>query len=249
MYRLRLFGGFAIFGPSGASLPGVANRRAEAVLAMLALGGDVGCARSQIIALLWPEHDEELARHNLRNALYAIRHHLDADVIENVGDRLRLNARLLEADVEQFVRAFAEQRMQDAVAAYRGSLLDGFHVERAAEFERWVGEQRTRLHRECAEALETLAQQAAGVTGPQGGVAWWMRMTEHEPYSSRVAVKLIRALVSAGDSAAALRYADEHRRRLIDELEVEPSGQFEEEVARIRAACAPGRGQPLRSGS
>ena len=77
MFRLRVLGGFALEGPSGAAPPTRPQRRGDAVLAVLAVCGDLGCTRERLVALLWPESDEARAQQGLRDALYAIRRALD----------------------------------------------------------------------------------------------------------------------------------------------------------------------------
>ena len=51
MFRLRVLGGFALDGPSGAAGPVFPKRRAEAVLAVPAVCGDLGCTRERLLAL------------------------------------------------------------------------------------------------------------------------------------------------------------------------------------------------------
>ena len=67
MFRVRVLGGFALEGLNGSPTPSLPKRRAEAVLAVLAVSGDMGCTRERIAALLWPESDEERARAGLRD--------------------------------------------------------------------------------------------------------------------------------------------------------------------------------------
>ena len=147
MYRLRVLGGFALDGPSGAgsALP---KRRAEAVLAVLAVSGDLGCTRERLLALLWPESDEPSARHGLRDALHVIRRTLGAGAVPATGRLLRLDPAVVSSDVLLFSQALASGRPADAVRLYAGPLLDGFHVDDAVELERWLDGERARLARE-----------------------------------------------------------------------------------------------------
>jgi hypothetical protein len=48
MYRLRVLGGFALDGPPGGATA-LSKRRAEAVLAVLAVSGDLGCTRERLL--------------------------------------------------------------------------------------------------------------------------------------------------------------------------------------------------------
>ena len=148
MFRLRVLGGFALEGPSGARTPALPKRRAQATLAVLAVCGDLGCTRERLLALLWPESDEASARHGLRDALHAIRRALGPEAVPSSGSQLRLDPSVVSSDAQSFMEALGSGRPPDAVAVYGGPLLDGFHVDDAPEFERWLDGERTRLARE-----------------------------------------------------------------------------------------------------
>lgn len=132
-----MLGGFASHGPDGAA-PALPKRRAEAVLAVLAVSGDLGCTRERLLALLWPESDEAGARQGLRDAHYVIRRALRPGAVPSAGRLLRLDPAVVESAARRFAHALAEGRSADAVRLYAGPLLDGFHVDDTAEFERWL---------------------------------------------------------------------------------------------------------------
>ena len=58
--------------------------------------------------------------------------------------------------------------------------------------------------RAFTEALETLAIAAESRGQQAEAAAWWTRLAEHEPLSSRVIIRLMSALAAHGDRAAAL---------------------------------------------
>lgn len=234
MLTLRLLGGFALLDETGASVTSLSQRRAEAVLAVLGLCGDLGCTRDRLATLLWPEATEEHARHNLRSALHAVRAAVGQEIILSSRENVRLNSALVDSDVRRFANARASSRLEDAVAAYGGPLLDGFHVDGAPEFERQIEEERARLFRQCAEAIESLARDRSGISGPHGGATWWARAVEHDPLNTRLVVHLMRALAEDGDPANALVQAELHKQRLQKELEIEPDEEVEVESRRIR---------------
>ncbi|HKH91466.1 MAG TPA: hypothetical protein VKA54_06670, partial [Gemmatimonadaceae bacterium] len=80
MIRIETFGGLSVRGADGRPLSGaVAQPRRMAVLAVLARAGDRGMARERLVALLWPDADEDRARNNLAQALYALRRDMGDD--------------------------------------------------------------------------------------------------------------------------------------------------------------------------
>ena len=233
-FRLRVLGGFALDELSGGPAPSLPKRRADAVLAVLAVCGDLGCSRERLVALLWPESDEAGARHGLRDALHAIRRTLDPGAVPAAGRVLRLDPAVVASDAAAFDTAVAEHRYADAVRLYGGPLLDGFHVDDAAEFERWIDDERVRLAREYGEALKQLATEAEAGGQSDEAVRWWARAVEHDPVNSYLVLQQVRALAAVGDRANAVKVAEIHTRRLREELDLEPDRELLATVERIR---------------
>jgi TolB-like protein/DNA-binding SARP family transcriptional activator/Flp pilus assembly protein TadD len=239
MFRLRVLGGFALDGTSGAAAPVFPKRRPEAVLAVLAVCGDLGCTRERLLALLWPENDDASARHGLRDALHVIRRSLGPGAVPSAGRQLRLDPAVVASDVLQFSQALSSGRPADAVRLYAGPLLDGFHVDDAVEFERWLEGERTRLAREYGEALKQLAAgaEAAGAWGEAGG--WWARAVEQDPLNSNLVLHQMRVLAAMGDRANAIRVAEAHVRRFREEFDLEPDAEVLAIIERIRRGELP----------
>ena len=235
MFTLRVLGGFALEGPEGAGVNHLSQRRAEAVLALLAVAGDLGCTRDRLIAFLWPESDQDRGRHSLRDALHAIRKVLGADVIlTGVGETLRLNPEVVTSDVRRFAQSVVSSPQADAVEAYRGPLLDGFHLDGAPEFERWLDAERSRLFHQCQEAIAKLAGEAERVNHWREAAQWWAQALGLDPFNTRVVVRRMGALARAGDRVNALKEGEAHRVRLVRELELEPDPAFLQEIERVR---------------
>ena len=233
-FTLRLLGGFALEREHAQGVVHLPQRRAEALLAMLTLAQDLGCTRDRIVGLLWPDSDETHARHNLRDALHAIRAALGPAAVSSDGDTLRLDAAIVSSDVGQFAAALTASQLSTAVALYRGPLLDGFHVDDAPEFERWLDGARSRLARQNAAALERLAAEAEDAGSWAEAAVWWARAVEHDPPNSRLVLRHLQALAGCGDWANALRAAETHARRLREEFSLEPDPEFLAAVELIR---------------
>ncbi|HEV8214534.1 MAG TPA: hypothetical protein VGP95_01835, partial [Gemmatimonadaceae bacterium] len=77
--RLKTFGGLSLDRPSA---PEAGLRpRSLALLAILAAAGPKGLTRDRIMAVLWPEVDEDRARHGLSQTLYSLRRELGDDIV------------------------------------------------------------------------------------------------------------------------------------------------------------------------
>jgi DNA-binding SARP family transcriptional activator len=69
---LELLGSFRIK-LDGASLEGLSKSKLGGLLAYLAFEHDRAHHREALAAMLWPEHDEDHARNNLRQALFKLK--------------------------------------------------------------------------------------------------------------------------------------------------------------------------------
>ena len=215
------------------------------MLAILAVCGDIGCTRERLVALLWPERNEARSSQGLRDALHAIRSAVDPGAVTSRGRFLSLNPEVVAADVIAFTRALDAGRLEDAVRSYGGPLLDGFHVDDAPEFERWLDGERRRLARLAGEALDRLATAAADAGAWHEAAGWWGRAVEHDPLNSDLVIQHLCAMAALGDRPNALKAADAHTRRLREELDLEPDPDILAAIASIRAGQVPVRRRRL----
>jgi len=99
--RLKVLGGLSV-ASDGRPLSGaLAQPKRLAVLALLARGGKGGMSRDRVINTLWPDVDEERARHTFNQTVYALRRALGCDdAIVGVRE-LKLDTRMLAIDVAE----------------------------------------------------------------------------------------------------------------------------------------------------
>jgi DNA-binding SARP family transcriptional activator/TolB-like protein len=203
-----------------------AHRRRLALLAILAAARGRPVGRERVIGLLWGDSPGDAARHSFSEGLYVLRKELGDESFLVLGDEVGLNPVHVRSDLDELEGAVEEGRWEDAVRAYGGPFLDGFYVSDAPEFERWVDGERDRLARAYGRALEELALAAEAQDAPLRAAEWWRRLLAHDAFSSRVALRLVRALERAGERAAALRAAEAHVLLLRAELGVGPDPEL-----------------------
>jgi DNA-binding SARP family transcriptional activator len=221
MLHLTMLGGLALEGDQGLLTRAAARPRSLAILALIASAGSHGMSRDKVMSYLWPESDTGHARNCLKQTLFALRHHLQCDLVAGVSV-LRLAPGAVEVDCWEFEHALERRALRVAVDLYGGPFLDGFYLEGLVGFEHWVEAERARLSHRYEAALEALVAHAESAGDHVGAVEWWQRLAEHDPFSSRIAVGLMEALVEVGDRAGALRYAQRHERLLREELDALP---------------------------
>ncbi|MGH7476163.1 MAG: AfsR/SARP family transcriptional regulator, partial [Longimicrobiales bacterium] len=163
MIRFVLFGSLELQDSTGAELRSVLSQpKRTALLAYLAAAEPRGWQRRDtLLALLWPEREEERARAALSKAVHHLRRALGEDALESRGnEELRLNPDLVWCDVAAFADALEAGEPERALALYRGELLEGFHLSDAPEFERWLDAERARLKSRAQEAAWAAAKAA-----------------------------------------------------------------------------------------
>jgi DNA-binding SARP family transcriptional activator/TolB-like protein len=238
MFSLKLFGGVSLL-REGSPLGGpAAQRRRLALLSLLAASLEVGVSREKLIGYLWPETGSEQARRFLADSIYALRRALGTDSILALGDNLRLNPVVIRSDLGEFREALARGDRQSVVALYQGPFLDGFFVPDVPEFERWAEAERERCVHEFAQSLQALAEERMKEGDLPLAVECWRRLTAHDPYSSRVALRLMQALEAAGDPGGALQHARAHGALLRETLELEPDAEVVALAERLRSPAA-----------
>ncbi len=203
-------------------------------------------SRDKLIAYLWPERDGDSGRNLLKVGTYVLRSGLGDDVLISEGDDLRLNRELITTDVGEFEAAIERSDFERATSLYRGPFLDGFFLSEAPEFERWTDRERDRLAAGYRSALESLAEAADRAGDFAGAADWWRTRAAHDPYDSRVALRLMQSLEAAGNRASALQHAAVHQRLLEEEFGMHAPAEITEFVDRLRNEPAPERRATMR---
>lgn len=125
MIHLRTLGGLSIEHEGQAAAAVTAQRKALAILAMIACSGERGVSRDRLLALFWPESAAGRARNALNQILHAIRRAFpDEQVILGVAE-LRANPQVLAVDACEFESAVDRGDLERAAQLYTGAFLDG----------------------------------------------------------------------------------------------------------------------------
>ena len=234
MLHLVTFGGLALESVNEAVAPRLSAQRL-ALLAVLAAEGDRHVSRERLTGLFWPDVDEERARHSLRQAIYTLRHEVGREIVR-ADFALSLDPGAITADVVEFRSALGRGDRAAAATLVRGPFLAGFYLPSAAPFQRWVEEERARLHTAATGAISSLAVEASAANETDAAVGWWRQLTQLDPLSGRFALGYLTALSARGDRAEALDFARHHAALVRRELETEPDPEIQRLVARIRSA-------------
>jgi DNA-binding SARP family transcriptional activator len=242
MIELRALGALNLRGSDGNELRAVLTQpKRLALLTYLALANSHGFRRRDtIVALFWPEMDQEHARNALRQAVWFLRRALGDGVVLGRGeDELGVSEEHLGCDATAFERACAAGRPAEALELYRGDFLEGFFVSEAGpELEHWVEEERARLRRLAGEAAWALAEQQRVAGDHSAAAEWGRKAAAMSPDDERAMRQLIVLLDQLGDRAGALRAYEEFATRLSREFQTEPAAETQALARVVRARVA-----------
>jgi serine/threonine-protein kinase len=239
-YSLSLFGSIDLRGPHGAVADLLVQSKAVAMLAYLSvptMGRFV--RRDTLVGLLWPELDQARARKALRQTILAVRSGIGGDALVGRGDEeLTLSADIVRCDAAAFASAADAGRLAEALDLYRGELMPGFHLPECAEFDRWLELERAEARERAAGAAWALArglEEAQKLTDAAGMARRAVRFSWSDERVLRRALGMLERL---GDRAGAARLYEDFRARLAADLDIAPSMETMQLIARIRGMAS-----------
>lgn len=222
--RIEVLGPLRVVGPAGDDLTpdGTLQRR---LLALLVARSGEAVSADAAIDVLWPADPPRDPAAALQNQIHRLRRRLGDGVIESTGAGYRLDASRVALDAD---------RLTELVVAADGG------PERRAELEatlaRWQGPaypeledldagriEAGRLAELRTRAVEALAAARLAAGEQDAALADLAILVDAEPLRERPVALLMTALADAGRRAEALRAYDNLRRRLAEELGIEPS--------------------------
>jgi len=226
------------------------SRRAQSLLAFLALNAGVTHRRERLAGLLWPEATETNARRYLRQALWRIRKSLESEALApedylKIGDiELTFDAGAdYWLDAELLLKSSLDRPVEEIIGAvrlYRGELLPGFYDE-------WIILERDRLqaayHRKMNVLLQSLIQSGKWHDALKWGEQWIR--TGHAPEPAFRA--LMHAYAGLGDQSMVCSTYARCLKALDQELAVEPSAETTILYEQIRSGEMASLGAPAPS--
>ncbi len=230
--NLQVLGAFRVQDSAGTEIR-IASRKGRALLAYLALRPGESHSRDRLATLLWKDADEELARTSLRQALAALRKSLPTDAhkalladTESVG----IDPAVVRSDLHAFRRALTagtRTSLQEAMAHYRGDLLDGFDA-RSTAFDEWLTSERLTLRKELSDALNKLAEICVANSDSEGALAAATKLVALEPLNEAAHRMVMDLHARRNAYAEALRQYRVCRDVLRRELDVAPEPATEQ---------------------
>ena len=224
--RLTLLGAFEARLDSGSAIS-FSRKKAEALLAYLAVHPGQLQGRDKLASLLWGDASDERARHSLRQALVTLRQALPCEAgpsLVEEADTVGVNPAAVDVDVALFERLTSDgapEALERAVGLYRGDLLEGISLQEPP-FEEWLRTERERLRELAVDTCAKLLAYQARTGATERAVQTALRLLGLDPAQEAVHRTLMRLYARLGRPGAALRQYQLCAGILDRELGVEP---------------------------
>ncbi len=235
--EIRLLGRFAVC-LDGDELPAASfgGRLVRELLRHLVTRRGGYVSKDSLTVALWPERPPADPAANLDVLVSRARRALRDPTLILAGsggysfagdDRCLVDAETFLAHVEAGRAALAEGRPEPAFLEFQAA-LDAWSGEPLPEdaYAEWAQGPRRELCRANLDALEGAAAAALAAGQPGRAVALAERAVDQEPLREAGHLLLARALSSSGDPAGALAVLDTFRRRVAEELGLDPSDEI-----------------------
>jgi DNA-binding SARP family transcriptional activator/Tfp pilus assembly protein PilF len=235
--RIRLLGSLRIDDESGAPSEIMNWSKGCALLAYLVVSGRPQ-NREALADLLWDASSTSRSLQNLRKLLSRMRRWAPELAIS----RKQVAYPPASSDFQALAEALASGEvmvLDEGLRLYKGALLDGFHVEGAPRFNEWLLLEREHLRRRVTTAYRRVCMAYAGQEAWPRGIDAAQRWLALDALDEQALRHLLKLLAASGQVALALQQYESSRRRLWDELGVEP----EPETARLARRLTQLKGQ------
>ena len=223
-FSIRLLGGFEIRGPQGPTL--LPTRKAEGVVAIVALQPGEAIERDKLCGLLWPDVRDAQALHSLRQTLMYIRRAI-GDVLRTDLRTVTIAADMVEIDVAKLRMHLAlgtRNSLIEAAQLYRGDLMDGVTV-REQPFEAFLTVERERLRSTMIRGLRQLVDLHDDSGDIPEALEACSLLLQFDPLNEKTHRTYMRLQLRQGQRATALAHYRKLLRTLRSELGTEPDAE------------------------
>ncbi|MDP2957059.1 MAG: BTAD domain-containing putative transcriptional regulator [Longimicrobiales bacterium] len=240
--RLHALGDLRIFDAEGRSVVSLEAqpKRAALLIYLACLPAGSFCPRDQLLALFWPDFDDERARNSLRTALYYVRRAIGPGVVNSRSDgALETDAQALWCDVRAFEAAIKAGDWAGAADLHRGDFLLGTGLSVSVEFDQWVEAARRRMQRQGADALYRLAEGRERAGDLDGALEALGRARALLPADEAILRRVLLLWGRSGNRVRAVQEYEAFAQTLEALYELEPSEETREILGRVTAGDLP----------
>ncbi len=176
-------------------------------------------SRPEVLEVLYPGVPADAARNRLRQLLHRARHLDWTTGLSASGEVLHWTGRV---DVRLFRQACQAGRWSQALALYRGPLLDGQRPTGFPAFTAWLDAEREDLHAAWLDAALSQAGELEGGGQLGGALLILEQILDASPFAEEAVQAALRSAAQLGDGERGARIYERFRTYLRRELGLEP---------------------------
>ncbi|MBN2797124.1 MAG: tetratricopeptide repeat protein [Clostridia bacterium] len=177
--------------------------------------------RDHLVNLFWADSEDNVAKKNLRNAIYIIKKHIGAEVfISPRRSMIEINPDIeISLDVDLFLAP------QQNLSAYQGSLLEGLNLKGCENFENWLMTQRQYYEGLYIQKTLRLAEDKFEQKAYNEVESLCKKLMKIDPFDEEVYRMLMEAYYHSGRYDKSLSIFEELVKLLDDELAISPDAE------------------------
>lgn len=181
--------------------------------------------RDHLVNLFWSDSEENVAKKNLRNAIYIIKKTLGVEILVSPQrSMVELNNSIeLNLDVDIF-----DMDNERAVTVYKGLLLDGLNLKDCENFDNWLINQRQYYEGIYIQKTLKVASEALLAKNYKLAIQSCKKLIEIDPFDEAVYRMLMKGYFESGRYDKSLSIYEDLTRLLEEELAISPDLQTTE---------------------
>jgi DNA-binding SARP family transcriptional activator/tetratricopeptide (TPR) repeat protein len=216
-------------------------RKAQALIAFLAMQPGRRVSREVVADLLWTQSGADQARHSLRQMLVVLRRTPAGDLVRADADELWIESGTVTVDALALEKRLAETHgavLSSCVSDVQGGLLENLPAI-SQGFDEWLRPERARLAGLMAQTLRRRAVTQITTGDYDAAVETASRLVGMDTLDEAGQRLLIEALARAGRRIEALQQFEICSDTLLTELDIAPDAETVALIDRIRAGTWP----------
>lgn len=233
---------------NGEDITSALGSKACALLCILYLRGGEYSVRERLSAYLWPDSADEAAKYNLRYTLWKIKKHTDTDEAGNslinfdreyCGINQDYNCICDVQSIDRLdVETLSLEYLERINALFRGELLEGYYFNKCDDFNELILSRRMYYEKKKNQLLTVTADLYEHAGDLQRAVDTMECIMDSEPYSERLALRLMILYEKHGERSRAITFFNEFRSNLVTNLQIYPGDEINEKYLEVKNAAA-----------
>ncbi|MBV7274776.1 AAA family ATPase [Clostridiaceae bacterium UIB06] len=209
-------------------------RKSEALFYYILMKKQV--SRDSVVDLLWGNIDEDVAKKNLRNAVYSIKKIFNEEIIVSPKrPLLMLNPNIqFNCDVYKFLDEKKQDKLlennvdEETVKLYKGDFLEGFYVKDAEVFEEWMIQERERIKERYIYKLTKCIENFMKEKNVKGAKNYCKKLFYVDDFNEQAYRSLMTIYMEEGKYGKAVYTYNVLKEKLKKDLGVSPDEKTEE---------------------